>query len=193
MFDRGAARDATSAFPLDPHQDRAFAGFARAVPFQMVQPFVESGWAVSGACCVAAAVPCPAAWAAPVYVWPTFTVTTVEMACLKINCSWLLVSRMSEYLSKLLMRPESFTPLSRYSVIAVLSLRALLRKLSWIFCAGLSIVSPIYGRAGTPSGAVRLSIVHPNAQRYTQTMGYRTAGYCVSKEAWRAGCAAGRI
>src|SRR5215831_15560654 len=94
--------------------------------------------------------------------------TTVEMACLKINCSWLLVSRMSEYLSKLLMRPESFTPLSRYSVIAVLSLRALLRKLSWIFCAGLSIVSPIYRVGKEPQlGAFRL-IVHPNAQRYTR-------------------------
>ena len=29
------------------------------------------------------------------------TVTTVEMACLKISCSWLLVSSTSEYLSKL--------------------------------------------------------------------------------------------
>src|SRR5207253_8681966 len=93
MFAGSTAGAAPSAFPLDAHQDRAFARFARTLPFQTVQPFVESGCAVSGACCAAAAVPCPAAWAAPVYEWPTFTVTTVEMACLKINCSWLLVSR----------------------------------------------------------------------------------------------------
>src|SRR3989442_165242 len=87
-------------------------------------------------------------------------VTTVEMACLKINCSWLFVSRMSEYLSKLLIRPESFTPLSRYRVMTVLSLRALFRKLSWMFCAGLSIGSPISWEETPKSGAFRLPIVH---------------------------------
>jgi len=30
---------------------------------------------------------------------------TVDMACLKINCSWLLVSSTTEYLSKERMRP----------------------------------------------------------------------------------------
>ena len=48
-----------------------------------------------------------------VYECDDFCVTTVETACLKINCSWLLVSSTKEYLSKLLMRPESFTPLIR--------------------------------------------------------------------------------
>ena len=41
------------------------------------------------------------------------SITTVEIACLKINCSWLLVSSTREYLSKLLIRPESLTPLRR--------------------------------------------------------------------------------
>jgi len=51
---------------------------------------------------------CPAGLA-----WPAFDTTTVEIACLKISCSWLLVSRTNEYLSKLLIRPESLTPLIR--------------------------------------------------------------------------------
>ena len=38
---------------------------------------------------------------------------TVEMACLKISCSWLLVSSTTEYLSKERIRPVSFTPLKR--------------------------------------------------------------------------------
>src|SRR5580658_1918806 len=40
-------------------------------------------------------------------------ITTVEMACLKINCSCPLASRTTEYLSKERIRPVSFTPLSR--------------------------------------------------------------------------------
>src|SRR5690349_24160379 len=95
-------------------------------------------------------------------------ITTVEMACLKISCSWLLVSRISEYLSKLLMRPESFTPLSRYSVIAVLSLRALLRKLSWIFCAGLSIVSPILRLGRNPKMGQFGYQLYTQTQEHTQ-------------------------
>src|SRR6266542_1713327 len=39
--------------------------------------------------------------------------TTVEMACLKMSCSWLLVSITTEYLSKERMRPDNLTPLSR--------------------------------------------------------------------------------
>ena len=39
--------------------------------------------------------------------------TTVEMACLKINCSWLLFSRSTEYLSKDRILPVSLTPLTR--------------------------------------------------------------------------------
>ena len=41
------------------------------------------------------------------------SITTVEIACLKINCSWLLVSSTTEYLSNDRMRPVSFTPLSK--------------------------------------------------------------------------------
>src|SRR6202012_3862097 len=63
--------------------------------------------------------------------------TTVEMACLKINCSWLLFSRRTEYLSKDRIFPVSLTPLTRYIVIGVLSLRTVLRNVSWMFCAGL--------------------------------------------------------
>src|SRR5258707_12537989 len=37
----------------------------------------------------------------------------VEMACLKISCSWAPDSRIKENLSKLLMRPNSFAPLTR--------------------------------------------------------------------------------
>ena len=37
----------------------------------------------------------------------------VEIACLKINCSWLLVSSMTEYLSKERIFPDNFTPLRR--------------------------------------------------------------------------------
>ena len=61
---------------------------------------------------VATAAGLPSPWAAK-GACGTRPITTVEMACLKINCSWLLVSSTSEYLSKLLMRPESFTPLIR--------------------------------------------------------------------------------
>src|SRR5260370_33529495 len=58
--------------------------------------------------------PCGAgAGCAPAAAWNGFEATTVEMACLKMSCSWLLVSSTTEYLSKLLMRPESFTPLIR--------------------------------------------------------------------------------
>jgi len=39
--------------------------------------------------------------------------TTVEIACLKINCSWLLVSNTTEYLSNERILPVSLTPLSR--------------------------------------------------------------------------------
>src|SRR5208337_4709904 len=40
-------------------------------------------------------------------------ITTVDMACLKINCSWLLVSITTEYLSNERILPVSFTPLIR--------------------------------------------------------------------------------
>src|SRR6202012_3632485 len=63
--------------------------------------------------------------------------TTVEIACLKISCSWLLFSKSTEYLSKERILPVSFTPLTRYIVIGVLSLRTVLRNVSWMFCAGL--------------------------------------------------------
>ena len=39
--------------------------------------------------------------------------TTVAIACLKTICSWWLLSRMSENLSKLRIRPVSLTPLNR--------------------------------------------------------------------------------
>src|SRR5579872_1306632 len=59
-----------------------------------------------GTCCddAEAAEPCAEEWNG-------LDTTTVEIACLKISCSWLLVSRTTEYLSKLFMRPESLTPL----------------------------------------------------------------------------------
>src|ERR1700684_506604 len=59
------------------------------------------------------------------------------MACLKINCSWLLFSSNTEYLSNERILPVSLTPLTRYIVIGVLSLRTVLRNVSWMFCAGL--------------------------------------------------------
>src|ERR1700688_4095796 len=40
-------------------------------------------------------------------------ITTVEIACLKMSCSWLLVSSTTEYLSNDRIRPVSFTPLTR--------------------------------------------------------------------------------
>src|SRR5438552_12759461 len=63
-----------------------------------------------------------------------------------MSCSWLPVSSTSEYLSKERIRPVSLTPLSRYRVMAVLSLRAVLRKESWMFCAGLFSIcrSPLF-------------------------------------------------
>ena len=39
--------------------------------------------------------------------------TTVEMACLKINCSCALFSKRTEYLSKERILPVSLTPLTR--------------------------------------------------------------------------------
>src|SRR5438105_1282024 len=39
--------------------------------------------------------------------------TTVLMACLKMSCSWLLLSSTTEYLSKERMRPVSLTPLKK--------------------------------------------------------------------------------
>jgi len=39
--------------------------------------------------------------------------TTVEIACLKINCSWLLFSSSTEYLSKERILPVNLTPLTR--------------------------------------------------------------------------------
>ena len=57
--------------------------------------------------------PAPDPWLAGAKLCAVLATTTVEIACLKISCSWLLDSRISEYLSKLLMRPESFTPLIR--------------------------------------------------------------------------------
>ena len=58
-------------------------------------------------------VPAVAAIALRAPAWNGRETTTVEIACLKISCSWLLVSSTTEYLSKLLIRPESFTPLIR--------------------------------------------------------------------------------
>ena len=47
--------------------------------------------------------------------WPCdiLPMATVEIACLKINCSWLLVSSTTEYLSNELIRTVIFTPLKR--------------------------------------------------------------------------------
>src|SRR5881396_3630354 len=57
----------------------------------------------------------------------TFAVVTVEIACLKINCSWLFASRMTEYLSNPLIFPINFTPLMRKTVTGSFSRRTVLR------------------------------------------------------------------
>src|SRR6266702_6191444 len=54
-------------------------------------------------------------------------VVTVEIACLKINCSWLFDSRMTEYLSNPLIFPINFTPLMRKTVTGSFSRRTVLR------------------------------------------------------------------
>src|SRR6266851_5323316 len=48
-----------------------------------------------------------------IWLWAAREMTTVEIACLKMSCSWLLVSRTTEYLSNDRIRPVSFTPLTR--------------------------------------------------------------------------------
>src|SRR5208283_1922557 len=53
-----------------------------------------------------------AGFASP-WMWAPREMTTVEIACLKMSCSWLLVSRTTEYLSNDRIRPVSFTPLTR--------------------------------------------------------------------------------
>ena len=57
-------------------------------------------------------------------------VVTVEMACLKISCSWLLASSTTEYLSNPLIFPISRTPPSRNIVTSILSRRIVLRYTS---------------------------------------------------------------
>src|ERR1700674_1694416 len=47
------------------------------------------------------------------WLWAAREMTTVEIACLKMSCSWLLVSSTTEYLSNDRIRPVSFTPLTR--------------------------------------------------------------------------------
>src|ERR1044072_4182513 len=58
----------------------------------------------------------------------------VEMACLKISCSWEPDSSRTENLSKLRMRPVSLAPFKRYTTTEVFSRRTVFRKASWIFC-----------------------------------------------------------
>jgi len=58
----------------------------------------------------------------------------VEMACLKISCSWEPDSSRTENLSKLRMRPVSLAPLRRYTTTEVFSRRTVLRNASWMFC-----------------------------------------------------------
>ena len=57
---------------------------------------VEGAVVVAGAATTVGRSECPCA------IRP---MATVEMACLKINCSWLFVSSTTEYLSKERMRP----------------------------------------------------------------------------------------
>src|ERR1700726_3931126 len=47
------------------------------------------------------------------WLWAAREITIVEIACLKMSCSWLLVSSTTEYLSNDRIRPVSFTPLTR--------------------------------------------------------------------------------
>lgn len=92
-----------------------------------------------------------------------FAITTVEIACLKISCSWLFVSSTTEYLSNERMRPVSFTPLSRYNVMIALSLRAVFKKESWMFCAGLLSTADLLVFGNFTDSSARLlvlAIVH---------------------------------
>jgi hypothetical protein len=114
-----------------------------------------------------------------------FAMTTVEIACLKISCSWLFVSSTTEYLSKERIRPVSFTPLSRYNVIVALSLRAVFKKESWMFCAGLFSTADllIFGNVAAIHGRVPLFFLlqcaaRPNpvwgTPRVNDTIGFTT-------------------
>src|SRR5207245_10754602 len=78
-------------------------------------------------------------------LWPcdVLPMATVEMACLKINCPWWLVSSTTEYLSKERIRPVNFTPLRRQMGMLVRSLRAVLRKEDRIFCDGLCCIADL--------------------------------------------------
>src|ERR1700752_1614919 len=58
----------------------------------------------------------------------------VEIACLKISCSWDPDSSRTENLSKLRIRPVSLAPFRRYTTPEVFSRRTVLRKASWMFC-----------------------------------------------------------
>src|SRR5208282_725703 len=68
----------------------------------------EAEFEATGSSCDAAAAGFESAW-----LWTPRAITTVEIACLKMSCSWLPVSRTTEYLSKDRIRPVSFTPLTR--------------------------------------------------------------------------------
>src|SRR5262249_28663550 len=77
----------------------------------------NAGYERSSLAPTAPGAPCPPAEAAVLCCggpeWNGRETPTVEIACLKMSCSWLLDSSTTEYLSKLLILPESFTPLIR--------------------------------------------------------------------------------
>ena len=56
---------------------------------------------------------------------------SAETECLKINCSWFFVSSAMEYLSKERTFPETFAPLSRWTVICLPAACATFKNDSW--------------------------------------------------------------
>ena len=85
------------------------------MPVAPLHPSVPEGRGIAAASGLALGVAADAGITVGLSPWlcKVFPMATVEMACLKISCSWLLVSSTTEYLSKERMRPVSLTPLNR--------------------------------------------------------------------------------
>ena len=114
----GAAKVPRGVRPVRGVRARVFLGCALRkpkTPYPSV-PEALAAEAVVGADADAVTVPAatfPSEWVMCAPCGSGRPITTVEMACLKINCSCPLASNTTEYLSKERMRPVSFTPLSR--------------------------------------------------------------------------------
>src|SRR3954464_1305455 len=109
-----AARAGRAAPALEGEASRMLEGGLRPAPWLRL-PLRGIGYASVPVDCAGALAELPLDAVAGLgsALCPTRPITTVEIACLKINCSWLLVSSTTEYLSNERMRPVSFTPLSR--------------------------------------------------------------------------------